>query len=344
MTGPVDRDRDRAGRPRNSRPRDELGRPLPPGRPGVERADEGVVRLPADSLATAQQLLAVGRPFHAHEVLEDAWKSAPPALRELWRGLAQLAVGLTHAARDNPVGTASLLRRGAESLAPYAGATPDGVAVDELITWAQTSAAAVEAGSLAPSPPTLASPRPRIVGLVLAAGAGQRMGGPKAELVLDGVRLVDRAVAGLRVAGCPEVIAVVRPGGRVDGARVVVNDEPERGLRSSLLLGVAAATGLDAAAVAVVLVDTPGITAEGSRAVLDAWRPGRIAIGRYSGQRGHPTVMEPQLWRRAVELAGPDEGARALLRAEPALVDDVPVDGDPGDLDTPADLGRWQQR
>ena len=54
-------------------------------------------------------------PFHAHEVLEDAWKAAPEAERELWRGLAQLAVGLTHAARGNTRGGVALLERGKEA-------------------------------------------------------------------------------------------------------------------------------------------------------------------------------------------------------------------------------------
>jgi molybdenum cofactor cytidylyltransferase/nicotine blue oxidoreductase len=52
--------------------------------------------------------------------------------------------------------------------------------------------------------------------------------------------------------------------------------------------------------------------------------------------------MAPDLWRTALELAGPDEGARRLLAARPDLVDEVRVDGDPADLDTPGDLTRWE--
>src|SRR4051812_12596174 len=81
-----DRDRDAQGRARNARPRDGLGRPLPYGAVGEERAPEGVLRPPDQALAEAQHLLDAGRPFHAHEVLEDAWKSAPEEERLLWRG------------------------------------------------------------------------------------------------------------------------------------------------------------------------------------------------------------------------------------------------------------------
>ena len=76
-------------------------------------------------------------PFHAHEVLEDAWKSAPDADRELWRGLAQLAVGLTHAARGNPAGATSLVARGAATLAPFLDRPPHGVDVAGLLAWAE---------------------------------------------------------------------------------------------------------------------------------------------------------------------------------------------------------------
>ena len=144
----TDRDRDAGGRARNARPRDALGRPLPYGAAGEERAPEGVVRPPAEALAEAQALLDAGRPFHAHEVLEDAWKSAPEAERQLWRGLAQLAVGLTHAARGNA--------RGAGNIEPYAEVAPHGIAVRSLVTWARELARSATAdGDLDVRPPGL---------------------------------------------------------------------------------------------------------------------------------------------------------------------------------------------
>lgn len=182
----------------------------------------------------------------------------------------------------------------------------------------------------------------RIAGIVLAAGAGRRMGRPKADLRIDGQRLVDRAASRLRSAGAEPVVAVVRAGTTVDGAQVVINLDPERGMRSSLELAVASAPDVDA--LAVVLVDTPGLRASGMAAVLDAWCPGRIAVARYGARRGHPTVMSPELWRRALKLAESDEGARALMRAEPGLVDEINADGDDADLDTPDQLRTWVER
>jgi hypothetical protein len=141
-----DRDRDDLGRARNRRARDGLGRPLARGVEGVPRQPEGVARTAVQTLAQAQSLLDHGSPFEAHEVFEDAWKQAPSdaaassADRELWRGLAQLAVGVTHAARGNRRGAVGVLTRAAATLAAFTGERPHGVAVDALVGWCRAAA------------------------------------------------------------------------------------------------------------------------------------------------------------------------------------------------------------
>ncbi|MFJ3909123.1 DUF309 domain-containing protein [Streptomyces vinaceus] len=172
------RDRDAEGRARSARPRDGLGRPLAYGEAGVERQPEGVVRTPAETVEQAQRLLDTGMPFHAHEVFEDAWKSGPATEAALWRALAQLAVGLTHAARGNAVGGARLLRRGAAALAgagpgdgdgdgaegTAGGGAPYGIDVPGLVRWARELAGRVEAGAAvdaAAEAPRLGPPRGR---------------------------------------------------------------------------------------------------------------------------------------------------------------------------------------
>jgi uncharacterized protein len=140
------RDRDSTGRARNARPRDGLGRPLPHTATGVERVPDDLVLPPQESLTEAQRLLDAERPFHAHEGLEGTWKAAPPAERDLWQGLAQLAVGLTHQRRGNRRGAATLLRRGAARITPYAAESPHGIDVAGLVAYAQRLAADIEAG------------------------------------------------------------------------------------------------------------------------------------------------------------------------------------------------------
>lgn len=133
-----DRDRDEEGRARQARPRDALGRPLPYGEQGVEPIDETPLP-PRETLELARRLLTQGRPFAAHEALEVRWKSCPAEERELWQGLAQLCVALTHAARGNHVGAERLVERAAGRLEEHQlrGGPAYGLVLEELITCAR---------------------------------------------------------------------------------------------------------------------------------------------------------------------------------------------------------------
>jgi hypothetical protein len=141
------RDRDEAGRARNARPRDAAGRPLPYGTPGVPQVPDDLDLTPEETVTEAQRLLDEGLPFQAHEVLEAAWKSAPEPERELWQGLAQLAVGFTHVRRGNAQGACSLLRRGAGRIAPYEHA-PYAIAAVRLAEHAYALATRIERDGL----------------------------------------------------------------------------------------------------------------------------------------------------------------------------------------------------
>jgi hypothetical protein len=110
-------------------------------------ADEAALP-PAEALASAQRLLDQGLPFHAHEVLEAAWKTAPSDERDLWKGLAQVAVGLTHARRGNAHGAVALLRRGRDRLDRYAAPGPHQVDVTGLAARCDELAARIESAGL----------------------------------------------------------------------------------------------------------------------------------------------------------------------------------------------------
>jgi uncharacterized protein len=157
------RDRDPAGRARNARPRDALGRPLARDAIGTPSLATDEALRPAEALQTAQRLLDAGRSFDAHDVLEAAWKAAPDAERDLWQGLAQLAVGLTHARRGNARGAVTLLLRGAKRLAAYPDAGPHRIDVAGLRASSTDLAARIEASGLAGLPAlslTLCVPEP----------------------------------------------------------------------------------------------------------------------------------------------------------------------------------------
>lgn len=149
-----DRDRNEDGRAKNARPRDRLGRPLPHGAPGgVPTMPDDLELPPLESLAEAQRLLDDGMPFHAHEVLEGTWKAAPESERDLWQGLAQLCVGLTHVLRGNPTGARTLLDRGTARIGGYAADPPYAIDVRGLQRWAAELDTA--GGSVDPAPPRL---------------------------------------------------------------------------------------------------------------------------------------------------------------------------------------------
>ena len=162
-----------------------------------------------------------------------------------------------------------------------------------------------------------------MAGLVLAAGAGVRFGGPKAPFVLDGLRLVDRSVQLLRGAGCAPVIVVLGAWvGEVPDAVVVINDNWPAGMGSSLWTGLAALEGSrDIDSVIVTLVDLPGLTADGVRRVCDC--PAAIAAATFGGKRGHPVKLSRAHWAEALAAASGDEGARRFLngRSDVALIE-----------------------
>ena len=122
-----------------------------------------------DAARLADELLRAGRPFHAHEVLEASWKSAPPHERDLWQGLAQVAVGLTHAHRGNARGAVTLLRRGTDRVRAYRDATqpaaeggrPYGIDIAAVLAACDDLAGRIERRGLADIP--AADLRPRLL-------------------------------------------------------------------------------------------------------------------------------------------------------------------------------------
>ena len=190
------------------------------------------------------------------------------------------------------------------------------------------------------------------VGLVLAAGAGRRMGGPKAlvRLVEGGPTLVETAVARVLEGGCDRVVVVV--GAAADevsavvaasGVDVVTASGWVEGMGASVRAGLAhVGEGADDLAL-VSLVDLPDVTAAVHRRVLAAAaHEGRAALVRaaYDGVPGHPVVIGRDHWAAVAERARGDRGARDHLLATPhRLVECGDLAGG-RDVDTVEDLGR----
>ena len=155
---------------------------------------------------------------------------------------------------------------------------------------------------------------PTSAGLILAAGAGRRFGGPKAPAVVEGERLVDRAVRVLAEAGCRPIVVVLGAWvGDVPDAKVVVNERWEEGMATSLQAGLAAIEHSDAERVILSLVDLVGLTSSAVRRVLAC--DAELAAATYDGVRGHPAGQDALGGSRGAGTGG--SWGQGLPHAEP---------------------------
>ncbi len=182
-----------------------------------------------------------------------------------------------------------------------------------------------------------------IAGLVLAAGAGRRMGRPKALVDLDGEPLLLRAVRLLQDGGVDEVVVVV--GAQADDVAALVPALQvvrcpgwEEGMGASLRAGLAALQDGVHQACVVALVDQPLLGAQAVGRLLE--QRGPAAVATYDGHPRNPVLLHRSVWADVARSAVGDEGARGWLRAHPELVTAVPCDdtGRPDDVDTPEAL------
>jgi len=173
----------------------------------------------------------------------------------------------------------------------------------------------------------------RIHAIILAAGRGARMGGPKALLALEGETFLARVARLLRRPGVGGVTAVlgheadrVRSGSALPpDVSIVVNPRYSEGMLTSILAGLDDANAAGADAVLVHPVDHPLVDPATVDAVIAALRHGAtIAVPSHGGHRGHPAGFARGAWT-ALREAAPDEGARGVLARHPEWIEHVPA-------------------
>jgi CTP:molybdopterin cytidylyltransferase MocA len=171
----------------------------------------------------------------------------------------------------------------------------------------------------------------RIHALILAAGRGARVGGPKALLTLDGETFLARVARLLLRPGVDRVTAVVghesqrvwREAALPADVVTIVNPRYADGMLTSVLAGLDEAEAAGADAVLVHPVDHPLIEAATVEAVVAALTQGAIiAVPSHGGRRGHPAGFARPAWE-ALRAAAPDEGARGVLARHPDWIEHV---------------------
>lgn len=200
----------------------------------------------------------------------------------------------------------------------------------------------------------------RVGAVVMAAGAGRRMGFmPKSLLLRDGVPLIERTVRMLLAAGLTPVVVVL--GHHADAIEPVLgrvreslpdpaqltwarNPAPDEGQGSSLRTGLAALPQ-ELAAVLVALADQPLLQVEDIQAVLAAWHQRaehiHLLVPQAEGKPGHPVVFDGVVRRAVMQVWGP-AGVREWRRAHPQQVQALACEHSRcvTDIDTPQDLRR----
>jgi CTP:molybdopterin cytidylyltransferase MocA len=203
-------------------------------------------------------------------------------------------------------------------------------------------------GPVVPSPPDSTPATQPVAGILLAAGAGTRMGIPKGLLrTPDGTAWVSRAVAALAVGGCGPIFAVT--GARSEHvqalvptiAEIVVATDWSEGMAASLRAGLRAAQHRAPSAVAAIitLVDTPGVTGAAMIRLRAQAGPEVLARAAYHGVPGHPVLIGREHWAGVIATATGDSGARGYLSARDVVLIECADVASGEDIDTPEGLG-----
>ena len=180
--------------------------------------------------------------------------------------------------------------------------------------------------------------------VLLAAGSGSRFKSSQHKLLADlkGRPVISHALASLMQAAFSDVLVVT---GAVDLAdelnkfdvKIIYNPDYGRGIASSITTAIKWARPRGFEALVFGLGDQPKIQPIAWKSIADARAP--IAVASYDGKQRNPVRLSREVWPLLPTFG--DEGARLLIRSRPELVEAVPFEGSPADIDTLEDLQRW---
>lgn len=187
--------------------------------------------------------------------------------------------------------------------------------------------------------------------VILAAGAGSRLGGVAKALLMHGDETYLARIARIaKQAGASNLVVVIgRPHGPAVGATArelglgtVVNPLPERGMASSVALGFGAISEYDLDAAWLWPVDHPGVELATLQTLIAAMAAHEVAQPRFGGRGGHPPLIAKAIWPRLAGCGNLQGGARTVIAASDVIKVEVQDTGVVRDVDTPPDLVGFQ--
>lgn len=187
--------------------------------------------------------------------------------------------------------------------------------------------------------------------VILAAGAGSRLGGVAKALLNHGEETYLARIARLaKQAGASNLIVVIGPphgpavgaAARELGLGTIVNPLPERGMASSVALGFGAISEYDLDAAWLWPVDHPGVELATLQTLIAAIGAHAVAQPRFGGRGGHPPLIAKAIWPRLAGCGNLQGGARTVIAASDVIKVEVQDTGVVRDVDTPPDLVGFQ--
>jgi molybdenum cofactor cytidylyltransferase len=195
-------------------------------------------------------------------------------------------------------------------------------------------------------------PMSSIAAVIVAAGSSSRLGQPKQLLPVAGEPMLQRVIRIACEAGASPVLVVLGAHREliegcldIQNAAIVVNDEWQEGLASSIRAGILAAErqAPQSSGLLLMTCDQPRLTSEHLRAMIDTFRSqqGTAVASLYAAKRGIPAIFPRSSAAALLTLQG-DMGARSLLAHPPWPVIEIPFEGGEIDIDRPEDLAELQ--
>jgi molybdenum cofactor cytidylyltransferase len=191
-----------------------------------------------------------------------------------------------------------------------------------------------------------------VAAIVLAAGASRRLGQPKQLLMLKGETLLEHALRVAKEAGATPVVVVlgarhdaIRAAVQFEGAVVLVNEDWEKGLATSIHAGLRAVEmGANLDAVLLLGCDQPRLSADHLRSMIARFEgefAPTIIASLYGEVNGVPAIFPREAFPALRALDG-DRGARGVILRPPCAVIALPFEGGEVDIDLPEDIAKLE--